>query len=123
MREDWRFRHSPYVKDGGLVAYAGVPLQLKNESGQSVALGTLCVTSWDSQEPLTKNQQSTLTRLADWVVSDLVHCTKARRQRARREMADLLAKAERRVAQTGAEYPVFEILRTVYPAADVALRP
>lgn len=123
MKEDWRFRQSPYVQFGGLVAYAGVPLRLKDESGQSVSIGSLCVASRDSQEPLTKTQQSTLARLADWVVSDLVQCTKARRQRVRREMTDLLARAQRRIEETDMEEHVFELLRTMYPAADVALRP
>ncbi|KAH7025690.1 histidine kinase HHK3 [Microdochium trichocladiopsis] len=123
MTEDWRFRQSPYVEHGGLVAYAGVPLRLQNESGQSVGLGSLCVTSSTSQEPLTRTQQSTLARLADWVVSDLVQCTRARRQRVRREMTDLLAKAQKLMDQTDSEDPVYDILAIMYPTADVALQP
>lgn len=66
MMEDWRFRESPYVESGGLKAYAGAPLRLQNESGECVALGSLCVASRTSQEPLTRLQQQTLARLADW---------------------------------------------------------
>ncbi|KAJ1326193.1 two-component system, NarL family, sensor histidine kinase BarA [Microdochium nivale] len=123
MIEDWRFRQNPHVEHGGLVAYAGVPLRLRDESGQSVAIGSLCVASKTSQEPLTKTQQSTIARMADWVVSDLVQCTRARRQRVRREMSDLLLKAQKRVDEPDSERHVFEILSEIYPAANVSLQP
>ncbi|EKJ70893.1 hypothetical protein FPSE_08944 [Fusarium pseudograminearum CS3096] len=36
MLEDWRYRESPCVEHGGLIAYAGVPLRIQHESGESV---------------------------------------------------------------------------------------
>lgn len=53
--EDWRFRTCPYLEQGGLYAYAGVPLRLQHESGECVGLGSLCVASSKSEEPLTKD--------------------------------------------------------------------
>ncbi|KAL3954638.1 hypothetical protein ACCO45_010201 [Purpureocillium lilacinum] len=123
MMEDWRFRESPYVESGGLKAYAGAPLRLQNESGECVALGSLCVASRTSQEPLTRLQQQTLARLADWVVSDIVQCARARRQRDRRRMAELISTAQVVSDRTVSEEPVLRALRTMYPDATVSVQP
>src|SRR5690625_2886763 len=120
MMEDWRFRESPYVESGGLKAYAGAPLRLQNESGECVALGSLCVASRTSQEPLTRLQQPTLARLADWVVSDIVQCARARRQRDRRRMAELVSAAQVESDRTVSEESVLRALRTMYPDATVS---
>lgn len=121
--EDWRFRQCPYLERGGLYAYAGVPLRLKTESGHTVGLGSLCVASSKSEEPLTKAQHQALVRLGDWVVSDLVQCTRARRQRERHRMSKLLAKAKKETNKAATAEPVFEILKTIYPEAIIRLRP
>lgn len=123
LMEDWRFQQCPYLERGGLRAYAGVPLRLKTESGHTVGLGSLCVASSKSEEPLTKAQHQALVRLADWVVSDLVQCTRARRQRERHRMSELLAKAQKETDQAVAIEPVFEILKTIYPDAIIRLQP
>ncbi|UNI23977.1 hypothetical protein JDV02_009762 [Purpureocillium takamizusanense] len=123
MMEDWRFRESPYVESGGLKAYAGAPLRLQNESGECVALGSLCVASRTSQEPLTRLQQQTLARLADWVVSDIVQCARARRQRDRRRMAELISAAQVESDRAVSEEPVLRILRTMYSEATVSVQP
>lgn len=122
MLEDWRFADSPYVESGGLRAYAGAPLRLQDESGQTACLGSICVASPTRQAPLTRAQQTTLARLADWIVSDLVQLTRARRQRARRRMVDLIATAQVETASAVSEEPVMRILRTVYPNASVSLQ-
>ncbi|KAJ5880820.1 uncharacterized protein N7473_011873 [Penicillium subrubescens] len=123
LMEDWRFQQCPYLESGGLYAYAGVPLRLKTESGHTVGLGSLCVASSKSEEPLTKAQHQALVRLADWVVSDLVQCTRARRQRERHRMSELLAKAQKETNQAVAMEPVLEILKTIYPDAIIRLQP
>ena len=120
--EDWRFRESPYVELGGLMAYAGVPLRLQNESGDCVGLGTLCVASSTSQEPLSKIQQQTLTRLADCVVSDIIQCARARRQRERHRMSELVSTAQREIDAEASEEPIFRILKTTYPDAVISLQ-
>ncbi|KAL7944955.1 histidine kinase HHK3 [Trichoderma barbatum] len=122
MMEDWRFEHSPYVESGGLRAYAGAPLRLQNESGDCVSLGSLCVASRTSQEPLTKPQQQTLARLADWIVADIVQCARARRQRERRQMSELISAAQGEADKTASEEPILRILRTTYPDAAVILQ-
>ncbi|KEY65284.1 hypothetical protein S7711_01802 [Stachybotrys chartarum IBT 7711] len=122
MVEDWRFQGSPYVESGGLKGYAGVPLRLKTESGDTVSLGTLCVVSKNSHEPLTKSQQHTLAHLADWVVSDLVQCTRVRRQHERRRMDDLLSRAHVEMARAAPEDCIREILTSAYPDALVWLK-
>ncbi|KAI9150519.1 histidine kinase HHK3 [Paramyrothecium foliicola] len=122
MLEDWRFQTSPYVESGGLKAYAGSPLRLQNEAGECVALGSLCVASSSPQKPLTKTQQQTLVHLADWVVSDIVQCARARRQRERRRMTDLLSEAQKELETEISEEPVLRMLKTVYPESTVALK-
>lgn len=122
MLEDWRFMDSPYVESGGLRAYAGAPLRLQNESGQTACLGSICVASPTPQAPLARAQQTALARLADWVVSDLVHLTRARRQRVRRRMVDLLATAQVETADAHSEEPIVRILEEIYPDAVIRLQ-
>ncbi|KAJ5776868.1 histidine kinase HHK3 [Penicillium odoratum] len=123
LMEDWRFQESPYLELGGLYAYAGVPLRLQDESGHCVGLGSLCVASSTSENPLTSSQQQALVRLADWVVSDLVQCTRARRQRERRQMSDLLSRAQKETDHTVSEEPILKILRNTYQNAIISLQP
>jgi signal transduction histidine kinase len=122
MLEDWRFQDSPHVEVGGLHAYAGAPLRLQNESEECVGLGSLCVASSKAQEPLTKAQQNTLARLADWIVSDIIQCARLRRQRERRRMAELISLAQLETEDAVSEEPVFGILRTTYPDAKITLQ-
>ncbi|CAI6342262.1 unnamed protein product [Periconia digitata] len=122
MLEDWRFEKSPYVESGGLRAYAGVPLRLQNETGQTACLGSLCVASPSPQAPLTQALQASLARLGDWVVSDIVHLTRARRQRARRQMVDLIATVKSETDPAISEEPVIQILKTIYPDATITLQ-
>lgn len=123
MMEDWRFKESPYAEAGGLRSYAGAPLRLQNESGECVAIGSLCVAASTPQEPLNKLQQQTLARLADWVVSDIVHCARARRQRDRRQMSELIFKAQREAEAAVSEEPVVRILQATYPEATITVQP
>ncbi|KAM6536038.1 hypothetical protein FALCPG4_005558 [Fusarium falciforme] len=122
MMEDWRFRESPYVEQGGLTAYAGVPLRMQHESGECVGLGSLCVASATSQDPLSKTQQQTLARLADWIVADIVLCARAKRQRERHRMAELIAEVERDDEDVVSEEPVLKIMRAAYPDATISLQ-
>lgn len=123
MLEDWRFRDSPYVEQGGLVAYAGVPLRMQHESGECVGLGSLCVASATSQPPLSKQQQQTLARLADWVVADIVQCTRARRQRERHRLAELIATIENVSDDHDTQESVLKIMRTAYPDESISIQP
>ncbi|KAM5344066.1 hypothetical protein ACJ41O_012603 [Fusarium nematophilum] len=122
MMEDWRFRASPYVEQGGLTAYAGVPLRMLHDSGECVGLGSLCVASPVSQDPLSKPQQQTLARLADWIVADIVQCARARRQRERHRMSELVAAVQRETEDTLSEEPILRIVRAAYPNAAVRLQ-
>ncbi|OAL53515.1 hypothetical protein IQ07DRAFT_618956 [Pyrenochaeta sp. DS3sAY3a] len=122
MLEDWRFEKSPYVEFGGLRAYAGAPLRLQNETGDTVCLGTICVASPSRREPLTKAQQTTLVRLADWIVADIIQLTRARRQRERRRMVDMLAAANDETDDTVSEEPMTRLLQKVYPGAVISLQ-
>ncbi|KAH6683526.1 histidine kinase HHK3 [Plectosphaerella plurivora] len=122
MLEDWRFKDSPYVESGKLHAYAGAPLRLQSESGETVGLGSLCVASGTSQAPLTKPQQRAIAYLADWVVSDLVQCARVRRQRERRVMSERIAAAQAEMDLVLGEEPVLDILRATYPEAAISLR-
>ncbi|KAJ5620272.1 hypothetical protein N7510_004256 [Penicillium lagena] len=123
LMDDWRFRTCPYLEQGGLYAYAGVPLRLQHETGECVGLGSLCVASSKSEEPLTKDQQQALVRLGDWVVSDLLHAVRARRQRDRHQMTELLSAAQLELDQVVSEDPIYQILRSTYPNAIIKLQP
>lgn len=120
--EDWRFKECPYVESGGLRAYAGAPLRLQNDSGDCVSLGSLCVASSTSKDPLTKTQQQMLVRLADWVVSDIIQCARARRQRERRQMSDLIATAQSEAEKLISEDPILRILGIIYHDATITLQ-
>lgn len=121
MLEDWRFAKSPYVESGGLRAYAGAPLRLQNEAGETACLGTLCVASSTSQQPLTKAQQTTLVRMADWIVSDLVHLTRTRRQRERLRMVDLITSVQSKTNDAVSENSVVQMLHSIYSDAVVSI--
>ena len=123
MMEDWRFRTSPYVEQGGLVAYAGVPLRMQHESGESVGLGSLCVASSTSRDPLTDNQQQTLARLGDWIVADIVQNCRTRRHRERHRFADLIAKLKQRDTDADVDEAVLRTLKTAYPNESIRLQP
>ncbi|CAG7564465.1 unnamed protein product [Fusarium equiseti] len=122
MLEDWRFRESPYVEHGGLTAYAGVPLRMQHESGESVGLGSLCVTSATSQPPLSKHQQLALARLGDWIVADIVQCARARRQRERHRLNELIATLQREPEGDDVQEPILRVLRQAYPDESVTLQ-
>lgn len=122
MVQDWRFESAPLVEFGGLRAYAGVPLRLQNETGDTVCLGSICVASPDDREPLTRAQQTTLARLGDWIVADIVQLARARRQRERRRMVAMLSLAQKETDATVSENPVMQKLRMVYPASVVTLQ-
>ncbi|KAF3003270.1 hypothetical protein E8E14_003981 [Neopestalotiopsis sp. 37M] len=123
MLEDWRFRECPYVESGGLVAYAGVPLRLQNEFGENISFGSFCVASSTPQPPLTKPQQSTLARLADSVVSDIVQCKRIRRQRERHRMNGLIATLQATGIDTLTQDSIVDVLQGVYPKAVISLQP
>ncbi|KAM3508307.1 hypothetical protein MY11210_006776 [Beauveria gryllotalpidicola] len=123
LQEDWRFRDCPYVEQGGLRAYAGIPLRMQHESGESIALGTICVASATSQPPLSQQQQQTLTRLADWVVSDIVQCTRARRQRERRRLAELIESVGNSRNDKDCHDSVLDILQLAYPSEVIRIQP
>ncbi|KAM0249236.1 hypothetical protein ACHAP5_002888 [Fusarium lateritium] len=122
MLEDWRFRECPHVESGGLAAYAGVPLRMQHESGECVGIGSVCVASTTPQAPLSKSQQLALARLADWVVSDIIQCARAKRQRERHRLVELIATIEQDPKGDDIEAPVLRILREAYPDESISLQ-
>jgi GAF domain-containing protein len=73
MTADRRFASSPLVTQDGLRSYVGVPLRLPLPGDRgSVALGTLCATSWSVTGPLSAAHQRALLRFADMIVHDIV---------------------------------------------------
>ncbi|OAA53573.1 CheY-like superfamily [Cordyceps fumosorosea ARSEF 2679] len=123
LQEDWRFRDCPYAEKGGLAAYAGIPLRMQHESGECVGLGSICVASATSQPPLSQQQQQTLTRLADWVVADIVQCTRTQRQRERRRLAELVESVENGSGFQDSHAAVLGILQDAYPGEVIRIQP
>ncbi|KAF5625921.1 hypothetical protein F25303_11232 [Fusarium sp. NRRL 25303] len=122
MLQDWRFRESPYVEHGGLVAYAGVPLRMQHESGECVGLGSLCVASATGRDPLSKTQQLALARLADWIVHDIIQCARARRQRERHRFVELIAAVQQEPDGEDVQEPILRILRQAFPDESISLQ-
>lgn len=126
MEEDWRFRRSPPVDIGGLRAYAGTPLRFDTEFGDCIAFGSLCVASNNKQEHLSPEQHRALVYLADWIVADIVQSARARRQRERRRMVDLIAMAQKESdaagSDEGSEEAILRILRETYPDSTITIQ-
>ncbi|KAG4291356.1 hypothetical protein FPRO06_03242 [Fusarium proliferatum] len=122
MLQDWRFSESPYVEHGGLIAYAGVPLRMQHESGECVGLGSLCVASATGRDPLSKTQQLALARLADWIVHDIIQCTRARRQRERHRFVELIAAVQQEPDGEDVQEPILRILRQAFPDESISLQ-
>lgn len=121
LDNDWRFAAHPH-SEAGLKAYAGAPLRLETEFGDTVALGSFCVASHTAQEPLTKSQQITLSRLADWVVADIVHSARAFRERERRKMVQLLGQAQEKFGDSDCEDFVMNMMKSIYPNAVINIQ-
>lgn len=123
MAADWRFEKSPHVEIGGLRSYAGVPLKFETEFGQHVAFGSLCVASNSPQERLSPAVQQSLVRVADSIVSDIVHSARARRQKERRRMLELICDAQRHCDEhANMEEEIPNMLQTMYPGMEITIK-
>ncbi|KAF1972114.1 hypothetical protein BU23DRAFT_166173 [Bimuria novae-zelandiae CBS 107.79] len=72
------------------------------------------------QPPFSKAQQMSLARLADWIVADIVHSARSRRQRERRRMMELMSIAQKQIENNkNFKAVVLDMLRTVYPEATI----
>lgn len=121
MENDWRFRNSPHVAQGGLRSYAGTPLRCRAHNGEEISLGTLCIASNSKQPPLSAAQQDVLVRFADVVTSELVSQSRESRKRQRLYFARLLGEC-RADSPKDAEENILEIIRRVYSDASVEIR-
>ncbi|KAJ4422868.1 hypothetical protein N0V82_002525 [Gnomoniopsis sp. IMI 355080] len=117
MSRDWRFRQSP-VAQNGLRGYAGAQLRCVAPTGESVALGSLCIASNSEKPLLTLAQQKALVRFADMLSAEIVGHSREGRRRQRLHMAQLLAECRLSESQD-AETHILDVIRQVYPAASV----
>ncbi|KKY17329.1 putative histidine kinase hhk3p [Phaeomoniella chlamydospora] len=122
MDDDWRFKHSPHVEVGGLRSYAGTQLRCRTESGEEVALGSICVASNTVMRPLTAEKQQALVKFAEMLTAEIVTSSQLKRQRQRRLMSELLARTELNATPDNVEKLVLEILEKVYPAATMSIQ-
>ncbi|KAG6355915.1 hypothetical protein INS49_015299 [Diaporthe citri] len=118
MANDWRFRGSPPVAQGGLRSYAGVQLRCQTPTGEYVALGSLCVASNSEHAPLTPTQEGALIRFADMLVAEIVSHSRQERRRQRNILARRLAEC-RLDDLEDAETHILDLIRQVYPSAFV----
>ena len=122
MLDDWRFAASPHVRIGGLRSYAGTQLRLRTETGQEIALGSLCIAANSPQEPLSPEKQADLVRFADILTGEIVGRLRSIRQRDRRVMLELLGKL-RALDQAGdIEQTAVDALRKMYPDAAITVQ-
>lgn len=120
MFNDWRFKGSPPVAKGGLCSYAGAQLRCKTLTGESIALGSLCIASNTEQPILSSAQQSALVRFADMLTAEIISYTREARRRQRHVMAQLLA--ECRIDELeDTQARILAILREVYPSACIEI--
>lgn len=122
MASDWRFKHSPHVEQGGLCSYAGAILRCKADTGEDVALGSLCIASNTEQPPLSPAQQDALIRFADMMSSEIVARAREARRQQRQVMTDLVAQTPGYTSPAAVKDHVFNILAQVYPDAHVDIQ-
>jgi GAF domain-containing protein len=122
MASDWRFKHSPHVEEGGLRSYAGATLRCKADTGEDVALGSLCIASNSEMPPLSPTQQDALVRFADMLSSEIVARAREARRQQRQIMVDLVAQTHKYTSPAAVRGHVLEILAQVYPDAVVSIQ-
>ncbi|KAL0260526.1 hypothetical protein SLS55_004215 [Diplodia seriata] len=122
MLADWRFCHSPHVQEGGLRSYAGAQLRCETETGQFVALGSLCIATNYATDGLSVEKQSALSRFADILSAEIVNRSRINRQRQRQAMGDMLSRIKSRATQDTVEDLVKQALRKIYPDASITLQ-
>ena len=120
MANDWRFRGSPHVAQGGLRSYAGVQLRCQTPT-EYVALGSLCVASNLEDARLTPSQEAALIRFADMLVTDIVNHSRHFRRQQRNDMAQGLAEC-RLGDPDSAETRILDLIRERYPDASVDIQ-
>ncbi|GAA0466646.1 PAS domain-containing protein [Alkalibacillus silvisoli] len=64
--QDSKFQDHPFVKDGTISFYAGVPLRLSN----GLIIGSLCILD-SKPNKITKKQFNQLEKLANWAISEI----------------------------------------------------
>ncbi|KAF2135850.1 uncharacterized protein K452DRAFT_303246 [Aplosporella prunicola CBS 121167] len=121
MSEDWRFRHSPHVVEGGLQSYAGAALRYETEDGQKISLGSLCVAA-NAPIELPPEKQSALARFADILTAEIVNQCRMSRQRQRQIMGDLLSKAKAQATSANVEKLVKMVVSKIYPEAQISFQ-
>lgn len=119
MSNDWRFQYSPHVEEGGLRSYAGTQLRCKAESGDDVALGSLCIASNTPQAELPKEQQAALIRFADMMSAEIINRSRQSRKQQRMIMSELLANVQATATPDTVEASLRDIIVKVYPHVDI----
>ncbi|ETS74470.1 hypothetical protein PFICI_14336 [Pestalotiopsis fici W106-1] len=121
MSKDWRFKESPHVEIGGLKSYAGTQLRLLADDGEEVSLGSLCVASDFPQPPLSQAQRDLIVRFAELISTAIASHTRARRQKDRETMAELISTLEKEV-ELDYEKNALKLVKQAYPSAQVTLQ-
>lgn len=121
---DWRFRSSPHVQFAGLQSYAGTQLRLKTDTGEEVALGSLCITSNTVEKPLTPEQKVALVSFAAMFTHEIVSAMRQNRLRAKQSMSEALMKlqAQDYTREEEFEAAMLEVVRATYPSANVSIQ-
>ena len=121
MADDWRFKDSPHVKESSLRSYAGAQLRCRLDSGDNVALGSLCVASTTAGLRLSKQHQQVLVQFAEMITSEIVNNARLVRRRQQQRMSDLIAQAasEQHTNFDHFENRVTTLLKEVYPSAGI----
>ncbi|KAI0188925.1 hypothetical protein EV127DRAFT_114238 [Xylaria flabelliformis] len=122
MSKDWRFRHSPHSKIGGLKSYAGAPLRLMTDNGVEIPLGSLCVASDTPQKPLGKAQRESLITFSELISTAIVNHTRQRRLKKRQEMTELLSVLRSKIDAEDYEESAIRVIQQAYQDAHVSLQ-
>ncbi|KAG9714881.1 hypothetical protein KCU59_g20097, partial [Aureobasidium melanogenum] len=94
-------------------------LRCKADTGEDVALGSLCIASNSEQPPLSPSQQDALVRFADMIASEIIARAREARRRQRQVMADLIVETQKQNSPEAVRDHVLKILAQVYPDAVV----
>lgn len=122
MAEDWRFQNSPPVEEGGLRSYAGAQVRARAESGDDIALGSLCIASSTPQPPLAQSQQAALVRFADMISAEIVDRCRGSRKNQRHVMGETLAILQAEAKPDTVEDMIRETIKRIYPHVEVTIQ-
>lgn len=124
LSDDWRFKESPHVSQGGLRTYAGAQLRCRVDGNdQDLALGSVCVASNTPGLALKPSQLEIIVKFADMLTEDIINGSRRKRAKQQELNDALLQEAFAESFKNPTEAAVLRILGQAFPKAQLSLLP